>query len=176
VPSAPPVGPRPSGAGVVLAGLLLAAAVIAADQVTKAVAEATLTDGPVTVVGDLLRLRLTYNTGAAFSTATHLTEALTVLATLVSVALIVGILRSRSLAWCLALGLLLGGAVGNLIDRLTRDPGFARGAVVDFLELPRWPVFNLADAGVVLGAVTIVLLTLRGVPYRGADREAPEGR
>ncbi len=80
--------------------------------------------------------------------------------------MVVGIVRSRNGWWTLALSLLLAGAAGNLIDRLVRDPGFARGAVVDFLQLPSWPIFNLADICIVSAAVLLVLLSFRGVVYR----------
>lgn len=152
-------------------GLVVAAAIIAVDQLTKYLAESRLSGrDPVTVIDGVLQLRLAYNRGAAFSTAASMTEVLTVLSTVVSIVLVVAILRTRSTSWALALGILLGGAVGNLVDRLTRDPGFARGAVVDFLELPRWPVFNVADIAIVTAAILILLINLRGIPFGRARR------
>jgi signal peptidase II len=75
--------------------------------------------------------------------------------------------RLRSAPWAIALGLLLGGACGNLADRLFRAPGPGRGYVVDWIELPHWPVFNIADACIVVGAVIAVLLALRGIAVDG---------
>jgi signal peptidase II len=74
-------------------------------------------------------------------------------------------------AWAVALGGLLGGALGNLTDRMLREPGLLRGHVVDFLQLPNWPIFNVADMAVVGSAVLMVILTIRGVPLRAADAE-----
>ncbi|MGF1648270.1 MAG: signal peptidase II [Kineosporiaceae bacterium] len=144
------------------------------DQVTKRWALTTLQDGPIVAIDGYLRFRLTFNTGAAFSTGQTMTEALSVLSATVSVILLVAIARAWSLRWGVALGLLLGGAVGNLVDRLTRPPGFGEGAVVDFLELLRFPgmdfpVFNLADVGITTAALSIVLLTFSRVPYREGE-------
>ncbi|HSK26608.1 MAG TPA: signal peptidase II [Jiangellales bacterium] len=144
----------------------MAALVLVLDQVTKAIAEDRLAGGRVVpVVDGLFQLRLVYNPGAAFSFATNAT----VLLTIVSVVVVAVILRvSRRLAhpvWAVALGALLGGALGNLGDRFFRSPGPLRGEVVDFLELPGFPVFNLADSAIVLGASLMVLLSLRGTAY-----------
>ena len=150
-----------------LVGLAVAAALVTLDQLTKALAEERLVPGErIDVLGSVLGLRLVYNTGAAFSLGTTVTPVLTVFACVASVAIVVGIVRARNLWWTVALGLLLGGATGNLVDRLSREPGFARGGVVDFLQLPRWPIFNVADMAVVCGAAVIVLLSFRGVAYR----------
>ena len=107
-------------------------------------------------------------------------QGLTIVFTCVALGVVVVILRvARRLQsgwWAVALGLVLGGALGNLLDRLLRSPGPGRGHVVDFLELPRWPVFNLADSAIVVAAVLMVGLTARGVPH-GAERvESGSGR
>ena len=150
-----------------LVGLAVAGVLVTVDQLTKSVAEARLVPGErIDLLGSVLGLRLAYNTGAAFSLGTSVTPILTLFACVAVVAIVVGIVRSRNLWWAVALGLLLGGATGNLIDRLSREPGFARGGVVDFLELPRWPIFNVADMAIVTGALLIVLLSFRGVAYR----------
>lgn len=155
---------------------VLAAVVLVVDQLTKAWAEATLTVGErVAVLGDLLGLVLVHNPGAALSLATGLTWVLTVIAAAVVVVIVrfAGRLGSRS--WAVALGLLLGGALGNLGDRLFRDPGFARGHVVDFIAYADWFVGNVADIAIVVAAGLIVLLSLRGVGIDGsgeADRAA----
>ncbi len=106
---------------------------------------------PVTLLGGLLTLRLVRNPGAAFGFAEGLTIAFTVVAVAVVVVILRLSRRLRSTPWAVALGLVLGGAVGNLVDRIFRAPGPGRGHVVDFLELPHWPVFNLADSAIVSG-------------------------
>jgi signal peptidase II len=154
-------------------GLFAAVALLAyaADVVTKIVAVDALSgQPPVPVLGELLQLRLTRNPGAAFSLGTSATLALS----LVSVA-VVGVVvwlarRVRSLLWAVALGLLLGGAAGNLTDRVLREPApeaLLQGHVVDFLELPNWPVFNLADSAIVAAAALIILQSFRGIQIDG---------
>ena len=150
--------------------LAVAAGVLALDVVTKLLAVEQLTDRePISLLGGLLTLRLVRNPGAAFGLA----QGLTIVFTCVALGVVVVILRvARRLQsgwWAVALGLVLGGALGNLLDRLLRSPGPGRGHVVDFLELPRWPVFNLADSAIVVAAVLMVGLTARGVPH-GAER------
>ena len=170
---ADPPGSRARSAGRVPLLLAVAAGVLALDVVTKLVAVEQLTDRePISLLGGLLTLRLVRNPGAAFGMA----QGLTIVFTCVAVAVVVVILRlARRLEsgwWAVALGLVLGGALGNLVDRLLRSPGPGRGHVVDFLELPRWPVFNLADSAIVVAAVLMVGLTARGVPL-GAERDQP---
>ena len=159
--------------------VVLAALVVTADQVTKRLALRHLEDNaPVPVLGELLQLRLVFNPGAAFSIGTGMTWLLTLIAVVV-VVVVARIARGLgSRWWAVALGLLLGGALGNLVDRLTRPPGFARGHVVDFIEVPHWPVFNVADSAITLAAVLIVLLALRGIGVdgrrEGASRDEPQ--
>jgi signal peptidase II len=153
-------------------GVLLAVAttVVLLDQISKIMAVAWLDDrGVVEVVNGVLQLRLVRNPGAAFSVATNMTVVLALVATVVVVVILRISRRLRSGPWALALGCLLGGAVGNLIDRVFREPAPLRGHVVDFLELPNWPVFNMADAAIVGAAVLVVLLTLRGVAFDGSS-------
>lgn len=136
------------------------------DQVTKHVAESRLERGVrVDVLGDLFGFRLFYNSGAAFSLGTGITPVLTAFACVAVLAMLVALARTWSTAWTVALGVLLGGATGNLVDRLTREPGFGRGEVVDFFELPSFPIFNVADMAVVSGAILVVLLSVRDVPF-----------
>jgi signal peptidase II len=147
---------------------VIAVGVVVADQATKAWAISSLSGrGPVEVVGNLLRLNLVRNSGAAFSFATGATWIFTIVATVVAIAIVRISRRLGSIGWSVALGLLLGGALGNLMDRLFRAPGFAVGHVVDFLELPHWPVFNIADSCIVSAAVLIGLLGLRGIGIDG---------
>ena len=147
----------------------IAALVLALDQGTKWWAEQRLTNGePRELVGELLQLRLTYNPGAAFSLGTGYTIVLTCIALGVVVVVVAMAGRINSLGWGVALGLLLGGALGNVTDRLFRPPGPFRGHVVDFLELPNWPVFNIADSAISVAAVLFVVLSLRGVALDGS--------
>ncbi len=169
----------------------VAALVYAADVISKVIVVATLKENaPVRVIGSLLQLDYLRNPGAAFSLGA---DGYTVVFTLIAAAVIVAILRmARTLAsrrWAVALGLLLGGALGNLTDRIARSPGPLRGWVVDFIQLPHWPVFNLADSAICCGGALMVLLTVmglhpdgqvdrgsRGAGHRGAGPRGSEPR
>jgi signal peptidase II len=145
----------------------------AADVVSKVVAVETLAgQAPMPLVGDLLVLRLTRNPGAAFSLGTSATFVLSLIS--IGVVLVVAWLARRvgSRVWAVALGLLLGGAAGNLTDRLLREPAPMKGHVVDFLELPNWPVFNLADSAIVLAAALIIVQSFRGIQIDGGRAKA----
>ena len=121
----------------------------------------------VSVVGELLVLHLTRNPGAAFSTGTEYTVALTCVA-IVAVVVVVHLSRRLgSVGWAVALGLLLAGVAGNLTDRLFREPGPFRGHVIDFLMLPHWPVFNVADMCINAAAVIILVQASRGIRING---------
>jgi len=136
--------------------------VIALDQLTKAWAVAALDDGPIDLIGSL-RLRLTFNSGASFSMGSGRGGVIGVVGLVVVVILLRSVARwSGSLA-PVALGMILGGALGNLADRVFRagGGGLLDGRVVDFVDLQWWPVFNVADAGVVVGAGLLVLASLR---------------
>jgi signal peptidase II len=147
----------------------VAGLVLVGDLVSKWLAVRELGDRePVELLGGLLTLRLVRNAGAAFGFAQGLTIAFTVVAAAVVVVILRLSRRLRSLPWAVALGLVLGGAVGNLVDRVFRAPAPGRGHVVDFLELPHWPVFNLADSAIVCAGVLMVLLSLRGLSYDGS--------
>lgn len=167
----PGLGARPALAG--LLGLI-ALSVVLADQFTKYLALRDLAENvPVTVIAGWLQFRLVRNSGAAFSFATGSTWIFTLIATVVSVMILRVSRQLGSRWWALALGLLLGGAVGNLVDRLVRPPGFARGHVIDFIEYLRFPfmdfpVFNVADSCIVVAACLIALLGLRGIGIDGS--------
>ena len=155
----------------------VAALVYAADVITKVIVVATLTQNvPVRVVGSLLQLDYLRNPGAAFSLGA---DGYTVVFTLIAAAVIVAILRmARTLAsrrWAVALGLLLGGALGNLTDRIFRSPGPLRGWVVDWIQLPHWPVFNLADSAICCGGALMVLLTVMGLRPDGQVERGSRG-
>jgi len=147
---------------------LIAAVTYVVDVVSKVVAVHTLEGRPpVPVVDGLLVLRLVRNPGAAFGLGVGMTIVFTAVSVIVVIAILRFARRLRSAAWAVALGLLLGGALGNLTDRIARSPGFLVGHVVDFLELPHWPVFNVADSAIVSAGVLMVLLAARDVPLEG---------
>jgi signal peptidase II len=152
--------------------VLVALAAYAVDLGTKLLAVAHLTPGePRDVVGGLLRLDLVRNPGAAFSTGTSYTVILSVIAVIaVGVVLRFG-RRLGDRTWAVSLGLLLAGVSGNLTDRVFREPGFLRGHVVDFLEFPHWPVFNVADMLIDAAVLLIVIQTWRGVRITGVRHE-----
>ena len=143
------------------------------DQVSKAWALGALTNAPPEeLLGTFLRLYLVRNPGAAFSVGTGSTWLLTILAIVVLVVLIRASRRLGSTAWAWALGLVLGGALGNLTDRLIRDPGFGRGHVVDFIDYNGWFVGNVADIAIVAAAMLIGLLALLGIGLDGRRASA----
>jgi signal peptidase II len=153
--------------------ILVAVAVLVADVVSKVLVVANLQTGPpIKILGGLFYLVHTRNTGAAFSLASGFTVVLTCIA--IGVVIFIARIASRlySTGWAVALGLVMGGATGNLADRLFRDPGPMRGGVVDFISLldpvsPPFPVFNLADSALVVGVCLAVLLELRGFRIDG---------
>lgn len=167
---------RPARSRLVLQLLLLAAAVLVVDQLTKWWALRTFTEGERTpVLGDLLGLTLLHNPGAALGIATGMTWLLTVAASAVAVVILRVSNRLGSRGWTAALGLLLGGAVGNLVDRMVRPPSVGSGHVVDFIAYGNWFVGNVADIAIVAAAGLIILLSLRGIRVDGT-RESDDAR
>jgi signal peptidase II len=163
--------------------LSLAVAVLLADLVTKLVVVATIEPGEdIRLLGGALYLTNLRNTGAAFSFAEGFTVVFSLVAAIVAVVIVRSARKLFSTPWAVTLGLVLGGAVGNLIDRVFRDPGFLRGGVVDFLSVfgpdgRVFPVFNVADSAIVCGGVLGVLLALRGIEFDGStakDRAAAD--
>jgi lipoprotein signal peptidase len=151
----------------------VAVVVFVADLVSKTIVVATLSHrAPLRLLGGVLTLRELRNSGAAFSIGTSVTVVFTLIALGVIVAILRTARRLRSVPWAVTLGLLLGGAAGNLGDRLFRSPGFLRGHVVDWIELPHWPVFNVADSCIVCGGVLAVLLAARGISIDGTRNAA----
>ena len=155
VPRGTPSLTRRSPAG----PLALAAVVVVLDQLSKIWAVSALSDGPVEVIGTLLQWRLTRNPGGAFSLLTGLTPVLAVLAVAMAVYIVRTTRRTADIVMAYSLGLVLGGAVGNLVDRMVRSPGFLRGEVVDFIKVPHWPTFNVADSAITVG---VILIAIRG--------------
>src|SRR5687768_6878848 len=197
----PPLSEQPADGAVAAPGhrprtrllLLLAAAVLVADLITKIVVVATIGAGEdIRVLGGLLYLTQLRNVGAAFSFAEGATVLFSLIAVVVAAVIVRSARRMYSTGWAVALGLVLGGALGNLIDRIFRDPGFLRGGVVDFLSVfgpdgRVWPVFNVADSAIVCGGILGALMALRGIEFdgsRGKDRapadaaagDSPAGR
>jgi signal peptidase II len=155
--------------------------VLAVDIITKSLVVAHLRPGsPVHVIGTVLELDLLRNSGAAFSIGTGDTIVFTLIALIVVFYIVRTARDLRSVGWAITLGLLLGGACGNLTDRIFRAPGLFRGDVVDFVALTRyWPVFNAADSAIVCGGILTVLLALLGYHMdgtHGARQPAPAAK
>ncbi|MGW6913191.1 signal peptidase II [Kitasatospora sp. NPDC054939] len=171
-PGAGPADQRPAAAqpaepdrGHRRIGVLLVVALLAfvIDLGSKLLVVARLENEPtIKVIGDVMTFQVIRNSGAAFGMG----QALTVVFTMIASAVIVVIWRIArklySLPWAVALGLLLGGALGNLADRLFRSPGVFRGHVVDFISVQHFAVFNLADSAIVCGGILVVLLSFKG--------------
>jgi len=155
---------------IALAGLLL-------DVLTKVVAVARLQPMvPVPVVGDVLTLRLIRNPGAAFSSGEAFTSIFALAAAAVLVFVVTRLVpRLGHPGWAVALGLLSAGVAGNLADRLFRAPGVLRGHVVDFLQLPHWPIFNVADMCITSAAVLIMVLAVVRNVGIGGERYGRSG-
>ena len=166
----PTTGTGPRRRGPVMTTLaLVGLGVIAVDTISKVIVVATLEPGrPVRWLGGFIYLTLSRNSGAAFSMATDYTWLLTLLAIVVAVGIVVySWYRLRSMPWAVALGLIAGGALGNLVDRLFRTPGFLHGEVVDFISFldpygRGFAIFNLADSALCIGVALVVLLEIRG--------------
>lgn len=187
-PDQPETAASPRHRGSALALLSLAIAVYATDQLTKNWVIANLPEGrTVPVLGDFLQWQFVRNPGAAFSMASGATWIFTLLAAAVVGAIIWQVRHLGSRTWAIFFALLLGGVLGNLTDRLTRDPGFPVGHVIDFISTPwmfPWPlspaIYNVADIGIVSAMCLFVLITILGLPIdgsprvRGGKEEAPE--
>jgi signal peptidase II len=156
-----PVGrsDRPTGRPVLATAIVLG--VVLADQLSKLWAVRQLADAPVSIIGDDISFELTRNTGSAFSLFQAFTPLLAVIAIGVAVLLVREVRRSRDTLMIVGLSLVLGGALGNLADRLFREPGFFKGAVVDFVHVGRFPTFNVGDSAITIGAVLIVIWAVR---------------
>ena len=148
---------------------LVALCVYLVDQIAKLLVVAHLYEGQqIQVLGQLLQFHFVKNAGAAFSIGTGSTWIFSIVGVGVLGFVIWYAPRIRSTAWAVLFGLLLGGLLGNLTDRLFREPGFGVGHVVDFLQIPLLPaIFNLADVAIVSSMVLFLILTLRGVGLDG---------
>jgi signal peptidase II len=135
--------------------------IVVLDVLTKTWAVHELADGPIELIGDTVSFRLARNTGGAFSLFQAFTPLIAVIAGVVAYFLVRTVQRTRDTLLVVALSLVLGGAIGNLLDRVFRSPGFLRGAVVDFVHLGAWPTFNVADSAITIGAVLVVVWSVR---------------
>jgi signal peptidase II len=138
----------------------IAAGALTADRLTKVVAERTLQDGPVELIPGILDLRYTTNPGGAFGLFGGIPWLFATISAAVIVTIVIASRRLPATSSAVGLGLVLGGAVGNMIDRAIRGPAFS-GEVVDFIDLQVWPIFNLADTAIVFGAATLLIAGLR---------------
>ena len=147
---------------------LVGVLILGLDQLTKALALAHLTPGePVNVIGSLLKFNLIRNSGAAFSLGAGYTPVISVIQIAVAIGVIYLSRKLGSAGWAVAFGLLFGGAVGNITDRIFRAPSPFHGHVVDFLQTPHWAIFNVADMAVTSAAILLVIQTLRGIRLDG---------
>jgi signal peptidase II len=175
---------QPVSARAIASLAVVALLVLGLDQLTKFLVVTTLTAGERNpVVGDLLQFVFVKNSGAAFSLASGSTWIFSIAASAVTIFIIVFSHRIRSMAWAVLFGMLLGGTLGNLIDRLFREPSFGLGHVVDFIQVWGFPaIFNVADIFIVSSMGLFIILSVRGVRLDGtreasADRDAvPEAK
>jgi signal peptidase II len=145
------------------------AAIVAVDQLTKSWAVAAASDRPVHIVGDTVEFAVARNSGSAFSRFQGLTPLLAIAAIVVAIVLVRAVQRATDRVVLVGLVLVLGGALGNLVDRFVRSPGFLRGHVVDFVKVGWWPLFNVADSCITIGAVLLVVRAL--FPAEHATRD-----
>ena len=152
---------------------LIAWAIWLIDLATKSWALANLDSrNPVKIIGSFLQLTLIKNSGAAFSLAEGATVLFTIFACVVVAAISYFAPKLTSKGWSVVLGLALGGILGNLSDRIFREPGFFTGHVIDWIELPNWPVFNIADSAIVIAAAIAVFLSIKNIsPIEGSAEE-----
>ncbi len=125
------------------------------------------------VIGDFLKFTVVRNPGAAFSMATGFTIIFTSISIGVALFIVRYASRVSSPWWAVVAGLVLGGVLGNLSDRIFRAPGFLYGHVIDWIELPHWPVFNIADSAICIAAAIAILLTGRNIPPFTKVRNEP---
>ena len=138
--------------------LVTAAVIVVIDQVTKSLALDHLSDGPVDVIEGILTLRLTYNPGGAFGVLQGVPNFFLIATAVIVIFILYWARTVQSAAWAVPLGLVLGGGLGNLYDRVFRETD---GRVVDFVDLHVWPVFNVADSAITLGVIILLIMSFR---------------
>jgi signal peptidase II len=153
--------PSPGPVGRPLLATAIVIGVVVLDQLSKWWAVRELRDAPVNVIGDDIGFALVRNTGSAFSLFQAFTPLLAVVAIVVAVILVRTVRRTRDTVMVVGLSLVLGGALGNLIDRVFRSPGVLKGAVVDFVHVGEFPTFNVADSAITIGAILIIFWAIR---------------
>ena len=141
--------------------LLVAAVIVLLDQISKAWALGALSDCRIIHVIWTMQFNLTFNRGMAFSRGTGIGPIIGVIALVVVVLLLLSLRRADNALTRVATGLIIGGAVGNILDRLFRGSGWMRGAVIDFIDFQWWPVFNIADMAIMIGAATMMVAMLK---------------
>jgi signal peptidase II len=167
-PDSPPDPAVPSRSRLIVLFAAVAASLYTLDVLGKVWAVRQLTPGEtVDLVGPYFTLHLIRNPGAAFSTGTAYTEVLSALSVIAIGAVLWVSRRLGSRLWAIGLGALLAGVAGNLTDRVFREPGFLEGHVVDYLRLPHWPIFNIADICINVAAAIIIIQALRGIGVDG---------
>jgi len=141
--------------------LLISAVIVLLDQVSKAWALRDLADGRIIHVIWTMQFNLTFNRGMAFSRGTGIGPIIGVIGLVVVVLLLLSLRRADNTLTRVATGLIIGGALGNILDRLFRGSGWMRGAVIDFIDFQWWPVFNVADMAIMIGAATMMVAMLK---------------
>lgn len=152
----------------------MAVVLFVVDQLTKIWAVAALSDGSISVFGDFFALRVTRNPGASFSTFQSAGSLLGVVALVMAVVIVVALGSTTRKAEAIALGAVLGGALGNFVDRVFRGDGFLDGGVIDFLDFSFWPTFNVADSAISLGVIALLVIAVFAGPEREAFDRADE--
>lgn len=142
----------------------LALTILFLDYLTKYLAIANFSQGPKQVFGNFLQFTLVKNSGAAFGVGAGFTIGFTLFALAVVAVVIRYSTQIKVRSWVVTTGLLLGGALGNLVDRLFREPAFLQGHVIDWIKIPNWPVFNIADIAIIFAAISGFILTVRNIP------------
>ena len=176
-PTTEPVPQKPKRVALLA---VIAATVVILDLLTKIIIVATVTPGEsVRLLGGLVYFSLIRNPGAAFSMATGMTWLLALVAIGVVIVIIRMAPKLRSTPWAVSLGLVLGGAIGNLIDRIFRSPGFLQGHVVDFVSVfgpnaEYFPIFNVADSAITIGGISLVVTALLGIDFDGTSTRKPK--
>ena len=156
--------------------IIIATATFAFDLVTKNWAENSLQfREPIKVLGDFLKFTYATNPGAAFNFAMNATLVLTSLKMCVAAFIIYYMTKAVDSRWAIGLAFLFGGVVGNLFDRATREPGNWQGEVVDWIQIPNWPVFNIADSAIVCSGIFMTILAMRNIPPLISNRNDSEG-
>lgn len=174
VPEAPtsPEAPARTSVRALVTLALVAVVVYGSDQLTKVLITENFREGQqIEVLGPVLQFHFVKNSGAAFSIASGSTWIFSIIAAGVTVFILWYARRIRSLSWAVLFGMLLGGTVGNLTDRLFREPGFGVGHVIDFLQVWGFPaIFNVADSFIVASMGLFIILSIRGTRLDGRPR------